>query len=74
MAKIDVYDATAGTVLASQELHRSDFLEANSWRLFQLSFTGPGSSHSLEFRTYYKGYVQLDLDKVQSKPLRQSKL
>ncbi len=64
ICQIDVYDATAGQYLVSPYLiRRGDFTAANTYQAFDLNFNNPGG-HQLEFRTYYIGGAQLDLDRV----------
>lgn len=53
---IDVYDSTAGTVLASRTLTRREFVGTYQYNYIHLNFNAPGANHALEFRTYWYGY------------------
>lgn len=65
IARIDVYDADVGMVLAQRTIRRSEWTAANTYKAFNLPFENPVAGHALEFRTYYIWYAQLDLDKVE---------
>ncbi len=65
IARIEVSDYTAGTIIAQQVLTRNIWSQANAYCTFDLAFTNPGGGHQLEFRTFYYGNAQLDLDKVE---------
>lgn len=53
VVSLDVYDATAGKVLASRSIGRKEFQSTSQDNYFHLNFTSPGNSHALEFRTYW---------------------
>jgi hypothetical protein len=59
---LDVFDATAGQVLAKMTVKRQQFTSSWSYQDFLLNFTSPGQGHSLEFRTYWHdvSYVRQD--------------
>lgn len=61
VVKLDVYDASAGRVLASRVIRRRDFTNTNRYQYFSLFFTSPGPD-LLEFRTYWydTAYVKQD--------------
>ena len=52
---IDVNDATAGTVLATNTITRKQFPVAASYTSFSLPFTLPADEHKLELRVYWYG-------------------
>lgn len=58
---LDVYDATAGQVLTSASVTRMQFLKANCWDVFNLSFNNT-AGHSLEFRVWWtdKSYIKVN--------------
>ncbi|MCE5315055.1 MAG: fibronectin type III domain-containing protein [Armatimonadota bacterium] len=53
VVSVDVYDATAGAVLASRSIGRKEFKSTGADNYFHLNFTSPGAGHYLEFRTYW---------------------
>ncbi|UKS28310.1 hypothetical protein LOZ80_05070 [Paenibacillus sp. HWE-109] len=64
VASIDVWDATAGTVLASQNILRQQFTSANQYQNFSLSFNQTTLNHQLEYRVYYNDIATITLDKI----------
>ncbi len=68
ICQIDVYDATSGVYKAGPTtITRQQFTQAGVYQAFDLNFTNV-AGHSMEFRTYYIWYAQLDLDKVEILP------
>jgi len=65
IARIEVNDATTGTVLAQQLLTRQQWTQTNIYRPFDLAFNNAVAGHQLEFRVYYVWYSQLDHDKTE---------
>ncbi len=65
IARIEVTDATAGTVLAQQLLTRQQWTATNIYKPFDLAFNNATAGHQLEFRVYYVWYSQLDHDKTE---------
>jgi hypothetical protein len=63
IARIDVNDATTGTLLAYQDVTRKQFSAASTYLDFNLSFTQT-EGHSLEFRVYWYGASYLKVDYV----------
>lgn len=61
---IDVYDATANTVLASRDIYRGEFSTPNKYQNFTLGFQPSGAYHALEFRTVWRGGSYVKQDKV----------
>lgn len=59
---LDVYDATAGQILASKAVKKSEFSALMTYQVFNLNFTST-AGNQLEFRTYWhkKAYVKQDL-------------
>jgi len=67
---IDVYDATAGTVLASQDITRQQFTTANKYQEFSLTYNNPVAGHALELRVYWLGGAYIKVDWVMFAPKR----
>lgn len=65
IARIEVNDASTGTLLAQQLLTRQQWTQTNIYKPFDLPFTNPAGGHQLEFRVYYVWYSQLDHDKTE---------
>jgi hypothetical protein len=63
---IDVYDATAGRVVASRYIRRREFSSANRWQDFRLSFVAE-TTRRYEFRVKWLGraYVKLDYTRIE---------
>ncbi|MEC9071182.1 MAG: hypothetical protein VX938_02330, partial [Myxococcota bacterium] len=62
---LDVYDATAGQILASQEVSRDDFNAPFVYQDFLLSFALDGlEGHAMETRVYWKANAYIEVDKV----------
>lgn len=63
---IDVYDATAGRVVASRYIRRREFTSANRWQDFRLSFVAE-TTRRYEFRVKWLGgaYVKIDYTRVE---------
>ncbi len=62
--RIDVYDATSGTVLAAQDITRRQFTTASIYQDFNLTFNNPAAGHSLEFRVYWYGRAYIKVDRI----------
>lgn len=62
LVKIDVYDATAGKVLAERTITRQQFKVAHHYEFMTLPFKNPTTGHQIEFRTYWydKAYIKQD--------------
>lgn len=60
---LDVYDATAGKVLASRDVTRRQFGKAFAYQDFSLPFVAV-AGHRLEFRTFWHNYAYVRQDKV----------
>jgi hypothetical protein len=67
IVSIDVYNATAGQVLASQTVTRQQFPVAGDYTSFTLPFTMPANNQALELRVYWHGasYTKVDWVGVQ---------
>ena len=62
---IDVYDSTAGTVVASQDVLRTDFAKSNAYIDFVLPFSLTGrSTNSLETRVYWYDNAAITVERV----------
>lgn len=63
---LDVYDATAGEVLATVVLSQSSWRTPWTYQWFELPFTMAPSraGHALEFRTYFIPIAHVRVDKV----------
>lgn len=64
VATIDVKDNTNGTILASRDITRKQFVGANTWQDLSLAFTNSKAGHKLEFRVNYKKICKVSVDKV----------
>ena len=64
--RLDVYDATAGQVLASIDLHHASWRTPWTYQWFELPFTMDASraGHHMEFRTYFYPIAHVRVDKV----------
>jgi hypothetical protein len=60
---VDVYDRFHEKVLARMHIKRKEFVEANEFHLFNLSFT-PEQESILEFRIYYHGWGSVVADQI----------
>ena len=58
---LDVYDNTSGTVLASVDVYRSEWVANSTYKDFRLNFTST-AGHELQFRVYWHrtSYVRVD--------------
>jgi hypothetical protein len=64
VATIDVWDATAGAVVAQSNITRQQFTAADQYQDFNLVFDQTALNHRLEFRVYYQDNSILTVDKV----------
>ncbi|MRN54695.1 GxGYxYP domain-containing protein [Paenibacillus monticola] len=64
VASIDVWDATAGVSVASQNILRQQFTSANQYQNFTLSFNQTTLNHQLEYRVYYNDVATITVDKI----------
>lgn len=66
IAVIDIYDATAGQILASDTLQRQRWVSQLTYQTFELPFTMDvsRSGHLIEFRVYYIGGAYIRADKL----------
>jgi hypothetical protein len=67
VARLEVVDATAGTVIANRELYRSDFHHSYVYSDVPVTFDwGPHAGHQVEFRvwTYDTSYMKVSAVKV----------
>ncbi len=64
ICNIDVYTPQGG-VLTLVTLTRSDWTAAGVYQRFDVPFTNPGNGYRGEFRVWYVGNAQLDLDKIE---------
>jgi hypothetical protein len=69
---IDVYDATTGTALASQDITRQQFTTAGQYQEFTLPYNNSTAGHALEFRVYWYGRAYIKVDWVMCAPNRMS--
>ncbi|MBI3230665.1 MAG: hypothetical protein HYZ45_10945 [Burkholderiales bacterium] len=60
---IDVFDATAGVVLATRQITRREFTTPFTYQDFSLAFVS-AANHQLEFRTKWLGSSYMKQDKV----------
>ncbi len=65
IARVEVNNATTGTVLAQRVINRQEWNATNIYRPFDLAFTNATAGQQLEFRVYYVWYSQLDHDKTE---------
>ena len=63
VVSIDVHDATAGKVLATQTITRSDFSAPGDDTTFSLNYTQV-EGNEIEFRTYWHGTAHVQQDAV----------
>jgi hypothetical protein len=70
--RIDVYDATTATVLASQDITRQQFTTAGKYQEFFLTYNNTVAGHSLEFRVFWYGGAYIKVDWVMCSPKRMS--
>lgn len=61
VVRLEVFDTEDGSILASKDISRQQFMGANHFQDFSLQFTNVNPGHRLEFRTYWYGaaYIQL---------------
>ncbi|MCD9021538.1 GxGYxYP domain-containing protein [Cohnella silvisoli] len=64
VASIDIWDATAGVTLASQNILRQQFTGANQYQDFSLTFNQTTLNHQLEYRVYYNDVATVTVDKI----------
>jgi YD repeat-containing protein len=66
VARIDVYDSTAGQVLAIKDIVRSSFVSPMAYQVFELPFTlSAGSAgHSLEMRTWFTAKAYMNIERI----------
>lgn len=64
--RLDVYDATAGQVLASIDLHHASWRTPWTYQWFELPFEMDASraGHMMEFRTYFIPIAHVRVDKL----------
>ena len=60
VAYVDINDATANTVLASQEVMGSELTTGNAWTRISVPVTVASASDALEFRIAWRGSTNLD--------------
>jgi hypothetical protein len=58
----DIYDSTSGSVVASRNIYRNDFVQNWLYQGFNMQFPA-SAGHAYEFRTYWhdKAYIRQDL-------------
>lgn len=63
---IDVYDATAGQILAIKTIQREDWIADLTYQMFELAFEIDSSriGHAVELRTFYHSNSYVRLDKI----------
>lgn len=62
---LDVYDVTAGQVIATREVRRRQFRHPSAYQRFGLDFNLDGrAGHSLEVRVYWHDISYVRLDKI----------
>lgn len=64
VATIDVWDATAGTVVAQSNITRQQFASANQYQDFNLTFNQTTLNHRLEFRVFFQDNSVLTADSI----------
>lgn len=64
VATIDVWDATAGVVVATQNVLRQQFTAANQYQNFSLTFNQTAINHQLEYRVYFNDVATITVDKI----------
>lgn len=71
VVRIDVWDSTAGVMLAQRDINRRDFTTANQYQDFDLSFINNTAGNSLEFRVFWydTSYVKVDNVRVSTAPV-----
>jgi hypothetical protein len=70
--RIDVYDATTGTVLATQDITRQQFISGSKYQEFSLDYNNPVAGHAMEFRVYWYGRAYIKVDNIICSPMRWS--
>jgi hypothetical protein len=60
---VDVFDATANTVLASRDVTRQQWASASTYQNFDLNFSNT-AGHSLEFRVYWHDISYVKVDRI----------
>jgi len=53
VARIEVSDFDASTVIASRDIRRTEFTAAGTYQDFALTFAAPAPGHRVEFRTFW---------------------
>lgn len=63
---IDVYDSTAGQVLAIKDIARSSFVGPMTYQIVELPFTlnAASAGHSLELRTWFTAKAYINIDRI----------
>lgn len=64
MVRVDVYNSTTSTVLATQTITRQQFTAAYTYQNFTLSFNNQTAGQSLEFRVYWYDRAYINIDRV----------
>ena len=64
IVSVDAYDSTAGQVLASEVITRTQFPVAAQYTGFSLPFTVAADNHALELRVYWYGNAYTKVDWV----------
>jgi YD repeat-containing protein len=64
--RVDVYDATAGRVLAVRDIPRNGWAQRGVYQTFSLPFTldRAAEGHAIEIRALYIGFAYVRIDKV----------
>lgn len=62
--RLDVYDATAGTVLAQRDITRLQFTSTFHYEFFSLPFLNTVAGHQMEFRIYWNKVSYVNVDRV----------
>ena len=69
LAILDIYDSKVDSVMMSKVITKNDILKTNEWDLFTLEFNTTNDDNSLEFRTLWKGIVNMDIALVRIKKI-----
>ncbi|HEY0827922.1 MAG TPA: hypothetical protein VGE40_07505, partial [Bacilli bacterium] len=64
VAKLQVYDATAGTILKEVAVLRQKFKSTYTYQDFGMAFDNPVAGHQLEFRIIWNDIAYVKVDKI----------
>jgi len=62
--RCEIYDNTAGTILATKIVTRKQFIQASNYQNFQLTYNNTIAGHQIDFRVYWYGRTYLKVNNV----------